>query len=178
MDTTFFAVDSAGHVALFETGEDGHAPDGDANDVRDQLWDLLKPPDADDEDGWITENVCKTVGLYFFDYDEEAIIPISLYLRVYVPEMPLHVDQLPPDLRESCRIVEFDLRFDQVERVQPLEHMPCVYWYEDRQAYLCADGKTVKPIPGKEHLFAGFVREFHADLPEEAKKLIFDGPTE
>ncbi len=177
MDTTFFAVDAAGHVALFETGENGHAPETEDNDVRQELWDLRKPPGADEDDGWDTEVLCSTVGLYFFDYVDD-IFPIGPYFRTLVPEAPLHVDELPPELRERCRAVQFDVRFDQIQRVQPLEFTGCEYWDQERDAYLCGDGKTVKPVPGRESHFASFVRQFRAELPEEAKELIFDGPTD
>jgi hypothetical protein len=177
MDTSWFAVDSAGQVALFTTGENGHAPDGEVNDISSELWDLCKPPGTE-EDFDDYEDLCQQVGLYYFDYSDHEFDPISHFYRSVVPATPLHLDQLPPDLRERARLWRFDLRFDQVDRLQPLEFVPCVFWYEDRVAYLCADGKTVKPLPGQESRFASFVREFRQQHLEAAKSLIFDGPTD
>jgi hypothetical protein len=58
-----------------------------------------------------------------------------------------------------------------------LEHGNCVYWYEeDRVAYLCSDGKTVRSIPGREHCFAEFRARFSQENPEMAKDLIFENP--
>ena len=37
MDTIWFAVDAVGHVGMFDSGETGPVPNGDENDVRDEL---------------------------------------------------------------------------------------------------------------------------------------------
>jgi hypothetical protein len=177
MDTFWFAVDAAGHVAMFISGENGHAPDGETNDVSSELWELRKSIESDEENGWDRDELCRDVGLYAFDYNEDYD-PIAPYFRSIVPEVPLHIDQLPPELRERCRSVCFDVRFDQIERLQPLDFLHCVFWYDDRIAYLCGDGITVKPLPGKDDEFAAFVREFSERDPNEASRLIFDGPTE
>jgi hypothetical protein len=178
MDTTWFAVDTAGHVGVFDTGENGHAPQGDENDISSELWDLYLPPEERESDAWWDpRDLCLLVGMYYFDYDEEYD-PIGPYSRNVAPEVPLHVDQLPPELRRRCRQVTFPVRFDEIDRLQPLEHVGCDYWYEARVAYLCGDGKTVRPIEGQEARFAEFVREFRAEQPDQAEKLIFDGPTE
>jgi hypothetical protein len=176
MDTSWFAVDEAGCVGLFDTGENGHAPDGEDNDVRGELWDLVKPAGAE-EDWPAEEEMCEVAGVYYFSYVDD-LVPLGSYARVVAPDAPLHVDQLPPEMRRRCRLVRFPVRFDQVEEFQPLEHVPCVYWYDERVAYLCGNGRTVKPIPGKEGEFAQFVREFRQDFPERANELIFDGPLE
>jgi hypothetical protein len=177
MDTTFFAVDAGGHVALFDTDEEGHVPKGANNDIESELWDLRKPPGADEEDGWDTYVLCNTVGLYYFDY-ENQVIPIGVYFLVQVPESPLHVDQLPPELRQRCRSIQFDVRFDQIEQLQPLEFIPCDFWNQESDAYLCGDGKTVKPVPGRESHFARFVRRCRGELAAWTKDLVFEGPME
>ncbi len=174
MDSLWFAVDAAGHVSLFDTGENGQAPDSEITDIGGELWNLWRRDSLED---WDIDELCRTVGLYAFGYPEE-FDPIAPYIRYYVPEIPLHIDQLPPNLRERCGEVRFDVSFDQLERIQPLEFLPCAYWYEDRVAYVCGDGQTVRPIPGKEAEFAAFVREFSERDPNEASKMIFDGPTQ
>jgi hypothetical protein len=178
MDTTWFAVDAAGHVACFDTGENGHAPDCAESDVSSELWDLyLTPEEREAGDWWDPRDLCRLAGLYYFDYDED-FDPIGTYHRDVEPEQPLHVDRLPPELRRRCKEVSFPVRFDASDRFQPLEHVACVYWYEERVAYLCGDGKTVRPIPGREAKFAQFVRELRAAEPGRAEEFIFDGPTE
>lgn len=45
-------------------------------------------------------------------------------------------------------------------------------------AYLCADGKTVRPVPGREGAFAAFVRTYREESPKDAARFVFDGPTD
>jgi hypothetical protein len=209
MAVTWFAVDAAGHVAIFETGLSGHVPEGvyandrtDGSAIHTRLMNLQELPgvseygiDADALDRLAlsvppeyeratyfhggTIIMCSTVGLYFFNYMDDFTPPgpyyIAPYHRVTAPEAPLHVDQLPPDLRDACRRVQLDVRFDQVERVQPMDLLPCD-WREDRPVYICDDGKTVKPMPGREGEFARCVHEMREKNPELAAKLVFDGP--
>jgi hypothetical protein len=179
MDTTWFAIDSIGQVAYFETGENGHAPAGPDTDVREELWKLLKPADSTVDQFWDLDNEgwLFSIGLYRYGYDEDYD-PISPYHLQEAPETPLHIDQLPPDLRDRLREMTFDVHFGEAIEIQPLEFVRCVYWYDERIAFLCADGKTIKPIQGMEDRFADFVRDFKQSSPEAAKNLIFDGPTE
>jgi hypothetical protein len=55
MDTTWFAIDEYGHVAAFDSGEDGHVPErAEDDDLLNQLW-RLRHPEAD-EDAWLAES--------------------------------------------------------------------------------------------------------------------------
>jgi hypothetical protein len=75
--------------------------------------------------------------------------------------------------------VRFSIRFDEAGLIQPLEEHSCHYWcMDERVAYLCADGVTVRPIPGKEGVFDDFVQEFRRQNPELAENYRFAGPTE
>jgi hypothetical protein len=187
MDTTWFALDGQGHVARFTSGENGHVPEAAPAeesldpDPLEELWALRHGSDPSegrpeylDEPKEVTR-----LGLFYYDYNEE-FDPIGTYSRGPAPENPLHVDQLPPHLRKLVKQVRFeDVRFAEAERVQPLEEYDCVYWYEaDRVAYLCADGVTVRPIPGREGRFEGFCQTYRAENPEEAQRLRFEGPGE
>jgi hypothetical protein len=179
MDTVWFAVDKAGQVAMFDSGETGPVPQGEDNDLREELWQLWALPDAIQDGDWDLDVLCDERGAYyFFCEDAYGNDPVGCYIRSNAPEVPLHIDQLPPGLREGCREVSFDFRFDQVERFQLLEHVPSVLYDPDSVAYCCDDDKTVKPIPGKEDEFPAFVRAFQQEEPEAASKLIFDGPSE
>jgi hypothetical protein len=178
MDTVWFAVDAVGQVGLFDSGETGHVPDGEENDVRTELWDLWRPGEEKD-DYWDLDYLCAIKGIYYFLYPETyGFGPVGLYRRDLVPKRPLHVDQLPYELRLRCRDPLFSFRFDQVKQFQPLEHVRCVLWDSSIAAYLCGDGKTVKPLPGQEAKFAEFVREFRKEEPEQASQLRFEGPLE
>jgi hypothetical protein len=179
MDSVWFAVDAAGHVAYFDTGSNGPVPEGEENDIRHELWQLWKPAGEEPDDDWDTDFLCAARGVYYFGYcGPEDYGPVGLYRREIVPEVPVHIDQLPPDLRARCLEDSFDVRFDQVELFQPLEHVGCVFFDDSVVAYLCADGKTIRPIKGQEEGFADFVRAFRAEQPERAASFTFDGPTE
>jgi hypothetical protein len=180
MDTHWFAVDERGQVAVFATGEDGHVPkmaSGDDGDLF-RLASLYRAAEDKDEDR-VEEQDAELLGMYFYDYSYGIFEPIEAYRRSQVPKVPLHIDQLPPDFRAMCISVKFPFRFDETDTVQPLESFPCVYWYEaERVSFLCADGKTIRPIPGQEDRFAEFVRELCQGNPELADKYHFEGPTE
>jgi hypothetical protein len=181
MDLDWFAVDEAGHVGLFSTGEDGHAPE----EVRDEnillaLWNLRHgggAPDDEDSEFWelSADEIANRLGLFCYDYGEQ-FEQIAPYVRTARPKTPVHVDQLPPKIRKACKRIRFEkVNFEQAELVQPLEYFACVYWNDAAVAYLGADGKTVRPIPGKEEEFREFCLDFRRQDPERAKELIFEG---
>jgi hypothetical protein len=176
MDTVWFAVDAIGQVAYFDSGEEGPVPrDGRGPDISDELCELRRPAGAPDDDYNPLDYLYEVVGLYAFGHGGCGS-PTTPYGCQVAPAVPLHVDQLPPELRWYCKAVAFPVRFAAELQLQPLEHGPCGCWVS--RAYVCSDGKTVRPVPGEEAHFAEFVRELHQLAPEVAKDLIFDGPTE
>jgi hypothetical protein len=79
------------------------------------------------------------------------------YGRVARPLKPLHVDQLPPDVRELVKQMRFDkLSFAEATHLQPVEHTECVSW---EAAWLDVAGKKVRPMPGREEDYADAVGE-------------------
>lgn len=180
MDTTWFAVDADGAVAMFDTGENGHCPEIGRNDVSGRLDQLLPLQAEDDEDWKSTEDLCRDLGIYFYNfglYDGWGLVdPIDLYGRGEAPAHPLHLDELPPEMRDSVRLIRFaQLRFSETKQFQPLDYHPCSYWYT-RSAYVTSDGKVVRPIPGQEAKFADFVAELRRLYPELANRFVFEGP--
>src|SRR5262245_31270524 len=109
MDTIWFAVDGAGHVAIFESDEEGHVPQGEENDVRSQMWQLHDASYDPETDYFSDEDQhAGRVGLFYFGYRYEAAEGVAgVYTREVVPERPLHVDQLPPALRDKVREILF-----------------------------------------------------------------------
>jgi hypothetical protein len=181
MDSVWFAVDADGHVALFSTGENGHIPMvGNAGDGFDDLRALEaamgKPEGEEGEDlGFQAEKL----GLFLYSHPDNMGDPIEAYERAQVPQEPLHIDQVPPALRTQFGKVRFrGLRFGETAVLQPLELYPCDCYDPDACAYLCADGKTVRPIAGEERHFPYFVKELREQQPDVAAKLVFDGPLE
>jgi hypothetical protein len=60
-----------------------------------------------------------------------------------VPDRPVHVDQLPPRLREAVGQFRFpSLCFARAPHIQPIEHDTCISW---EPAYLTGDGLTIRP---------------------------------
>jgi hypothetical protein len=176
MDATWFAVDSRGRVGVFFTGENGHLPRTEETDVREEIWELYRPADMTTDDGWDGDNLCNHAGLYVFDFSDAWDEVAGFYVVTQTPAAPLHVDQLPPSIRLRCTELFFDEAFDEMEGVQPLQIARCYFWGEGNVAYLCSDGATLKPIPGKEAHFARFVAEFRRQYADEAEDLVFDGP--
>jgi hypothetical protein len=177
MDSVWFAVDADGHVAAFTTGEDGHIPSEGNGGYG---WEVLKemgtltnrPPDDDDD----TDTQCTKLGLFLYDFDDFGSDPIPPYDRYAVPEQPLHVDQLPPELRKRVRQAAFPgVCFHKAECIQPYEtYRECDgYRTDDLHGYLCADGKTVKPIPGAERYFWEWVKDLG---PEATAQFVFECP--
>jgi hypothetical protein len=186
MDAYWFAIDERGAVADFETGEPGPAPVDASHDIFEALYTLyFGPYDYDASDGWEPEEWAEQLGVTFYRYPGDYDWLILPFVRTVTPVQPLHVDQLPPDLRNQCGDMRFFmLRFDEKETLQPLEFCPdpveyydCVD-YELRPAYLVGDGVTVRPVRGDEKKFADFVSQYRQQHPKHARNLRFEGPTE
>jgi hypothetical protein len=175
MDTSWYAVDTAGHVAVFHSGENGHAPieaeDAGHLETLFQARHPVPDPDAYEE----SEALAEAFGFFLYDYGE-SFDPIDVYARRVVPPRPVHVDQLPPAVRDGCKLIRLPVAFAAAERVQPLDFFECGYWYvEDRAGYVAADGVTVRPLPGKLEQFAESVRQFREEYPDEAARYQFEG---
>lgn len=164
MDTTWYAVDAAGRVAAFQSGEDGHVPLGatDADFVFD-LWRLWDP----ENNLRRTADLAAALGLFFYSYAGHGYVGAGLYQRESAPVMPLHVAQLPPAMRVQCSQLRFeDLDFRQVTVVQPLEQFPCRSWYANPcPMYLAVDGVTLRLVPGQEHRYWEIYSAYSGDAP-------------
>jgi hypothetical protein len=79
---------------------------------------------------------------------------VGPYGRQGQPTRPVHIDQLPPGARRFALQVRFhDLAFIDTPHIQPFEMMEC-FAYGGYGAWLAADGKTVRVIPGHEEDYA------------------------
>ena len=104
-------------------------------------------------------------GLFEYDHLTENWVA-GPYGRRRVPGRPVHVDQLPPDLRQRVKRMTFEnLRFLDSPRIQPVEHGECRSW---EASYLGVDGGEVRPIPGREeeHEAAFAEAEDDFEVPE------------
>jgi hypothetical protein len=81
----------------------------------------------------------------------------SPYGRVRAPQTPLRVEDLDAELREALSGMRFDgLCFAETERLQPVDHASCEAWGD---VYVDLDGKTLRPIPGREGRYRQFYEE-------------------
>jgi hypothetical protein len=173
MDTHWFAVDAVGHVALFDSGENGHVPTT-ASDAS-YIDDLIELAGSDPADSY--QRAAQRLGFFRYDHDSYAE-PIEPYRREDVPAIPIHVDQLPPAIRAGCQVVRFaGVEFSRADLIQPIEHGPCRFWYTP-DLYVAADGRTVRPVPGQEARYPAAVAEFRAQYPDQAARYTFEGPTD
>lgn len=176
MDATWFAVDAAGHVAALLTGESGPLPDGNWPDglLADLAHIVLGPDDAATFD-YIDS--AQALGVFVFEYDDAVILDglVDRYRRVVAARPPLHVDQLPPVIRNEWKRLRFPrVRFAAVEYVQPYEVFPCSSLDVSTVAFLSADGQTIRPIPNKEDDFRQAIAQWRAARPDVATEYRFE----
>jgi hypothetical protein len=89
------------------------------------------------------------------------------YGRERVPALPLHIDQLPPRLRENLGQLRLEgVRFTETPYLQPVEHTECASW---ESAWLDVTGQRIRPIPGKEEEYAEAYEEYYKDSSFEAE---------
>lgn len=184
MDTHWFAVDQQGHVGLFFTAESGYMPNNAHGVEGGELIELYRvltgevPPGLDEEemiDDW--DEFLEAFGeLGFFDYNfvvsfndpDELLRPYTLCGE---PEdEPLHVDQLPAEWRARCAKCRLaSVSFGEDEYLQPFDQVAGKWfvWWDGSCAYLSADEKTVRPVPGQEDKFREFCRNHAKDLKEK-----------
>jgi hypothetical protein len=104
-------------------------------------------------------------GVYQYSHLTENWIS-GPYGREMVPGQPLHVDQLPPGLRQSLSQLRLDVRFADTTYIQPVEHSQC----ESREpGYLDVNCKRIRPIPGKEDEYAERFEDYYAGSGYDAE---------
>jgi hypothetical protein len=178
MDTAWYAVDEAGHVATFWTGENGPLPDHDrpSTELIEQVFMRLLGADPDDIGDWW--EVGRGVGIFFYDYNDSLTLEdtVDRYARTVTPDRPLHVDQLPPDLRTEWKRLRVPVRFTEAGFVQPFDYFRCLPYNADAAAYLCADGKTIRPILGRLKAFRNLVADWRENAPDEIAEFTIEEP--
>jgi hypothetical protein len=175
MDTEWFAVDGDGQVALFTSGENGSVPNdalpADIDEVLRVLGSTLSLEDLEDLEWDDTLAELARLGLHIYVDDTDWFS--GPYVRAWRPKTPLHVDQLPPELRQQVKTVQFsDLRFATQDVLQPCDHAEGYAW---ASGYLAEDRKTARPIPGKEKEFREDMERMRQEYPEEYKKYHIEG---
>lgn len=163
-DTAWFGVDADGHLALFDTGEDGILPLSPIEQGPEALpvseegayWEQLAAiaealgHDADDDD--LTEPAfLAALGLFSYETDY-GLVP---YERSAVPERPLRADDLPASVKRQLAWMPLPkVHFASDAVVQPAEFAEEVAtWSSPDLGYLTADGAFRHALPGHEEGF-------------------------
>jgi hypothetical protein len=158
MDTQWFAVDVDGHVAYAETGESGCAPaDADRElwiyDVLAQIRGVLSNEEFIDQMNRNLREEATNSGLFVYELLLDYTTFESPYRLAVAPAKPLHVDQLPPPLRDQFKRFRLDnVRFPETPLLQLIEHVSCDIWGSGT-VYLASDGVTLRAVPGHETEF-------------------------
>jgi hypothetical protein len=157
MDTVWFAVDADGHVAYFHSGENGCVPvNAGTNDNAVRAWLRTQIPGiTPDEDFYPEEGDYAEVGLFTYGSGDCWRGIVAPYEQGLAPVNPLHIDQVPPFIRDVFKRLRFDgICFRDAAVVQPLELGRChIYDEDENTGYLVGDGVTVRPVPGQERHF-------------------------
>jgi hypothetical protein len=156
MDTDWFAVDRDGRVGYFSSGENGPVPVGQRSDadleelVVNHLRAAAGQPGLSDDDWFLAQDEAylTSLGIFVFTHPH-ASEWVEPYARGPGAGRPVHVDQLPPHVRDQCRRVRFPISFAEVEGLQPCEFVECSHWGYSA-GYVCGDGKTLRAFPGHE----------------------------
>lgn len=157
MDTQWFAVDKNGLVGFFSTGAGGAVPMT-AHCPEDPTEDLARITGRELDYGEF-EGAAGAAGLFVFSCDDETCA--TPYERTHKPKSPLHIDQLPPDLRQAIGATRFEgIDYTKTPRLQPLELTESHSW---DPAYLSSDGRTIRPVPGREDEYADFAEDLLGD---------------
>jgi hypothetical protein len=164
-DASWYAVDKNGNVALFITGAGGAIPNSAYSPEGAEYLDEIDPEER--EELGLAEDLPADQlpdDKHVFHYETRNLDEClaDRYERRRVPKKPLHIDQLPPRVRAAIEKVCFEsLDFSNTKVFQPVELTECATW---DPAYLAGDGKSVKPVPGREREYAQFVNDFRGDL--------------
>jgi hypothetical protein len=109
------------------------------------------------------------VGLYFYECCEgQAAYP---YGRRSLPSAPLHIDDMPQELRAGLMQVQFgDLSFAETAYLQPAEKVKSYSW---DGGYLASDWKTYRANPGQEAEY----REIYQEMSEYGEDgIVYEPP--
>lgn len=167
MDTTWFAVDKDGSVAMFRSEETGAVPCAHARDQtsgREFLAHIAKSRGQVLPRDFSRHNMADLLGIYVYscgmdnyptgdneeleeeEYREDVINPYELEAK---PGTPLAVSDLPEFLQDEARhAMSYDGSFKDSPWLQPALQVPCQSWAEgfDEVTAIDVDG-SLKKVP-------------------------------
>ena len=176
MDSTWFAVDEDGHIAVLETDENGYAPSsGDfprvsapcdatlmarllairaqTDERLDQLvprrWEEFETLLFDSDAYLIFEALMQTLGVWTYGFRG------WVYARAGVVSKPVHLDDLDPDTRDWLHKAHLPVRFAESLKLAPGEFERVTGW---GSFWIDLEGRP-HPLAGKEEDFEHFFGE-------------------
>jgi hypothetical protein len=179
----WYATDAVGHVAVFSAAEGGARPR--ELPLRIELTEFLRRLKS----GHLSEQEEETLryyydetlvlaadaGLYVYELFRTNIHFLDPYNRTYAPAAPRRVEELPPRLRRIALEVRLDrVQFGDSPCLQPVELLACEA--EDLVVgYLTADGRRMRPFPGREAAYRAYCLPRRESLQLQRKGVDFEG---
>jgi hypothetical protein len=178
MDTTWYAVDAAGHVGIFHSSENGPIPLS-ADQDQHLFWflrfldsggtdtDYHAEADEDHEDFDAAEDRLGDRGFFVYWYMDLPEPVLAAYSGKVVPDQAIHVDELPPTVRQFVSKATLPgANFATDDEVQPIGQVDCFYYSEDEVAFLTAGEKEARPVPGREARYREALPTLRAQYPQ------------
>lgn len=167
MDSSWYAVDRNGNVGLFITDDNGGMPNEayspEAQEFLEELEEDREGLRIERRESISPERLPDSTRLYVYSADSGFLGDV--YGIQEKPKRPLHLDELPPDVREAISRVCFDkIDFVTTTVIQPYELVETNGW---NAAYTSSDGKTIRPVPGREEEYGEFIQELQGMLPPD-----------
>src|SRR5262249_10191179 len=113
-------------------------------------------------------------GLYVYEVISWECDFLDTYQRVAVPKRPLHLDQLPPKLRQNfakCALPTTDFAME--EELQVVALVACDLYWDEAVGCFAPGHKEIRPIPGKEKEYQAALRSLRQENPD----FVFADPT-
>jgi len=171
MDTIWYAVDANGAVGVFDSGPPGPVPTAAVRREHGDVPRLVRilGGECDDEDFELSEAFEELArqGVYVYQVVTWETDFVDTYDRVAVPKRPLHLDQLPPKLRNNvakCALSMVD--FAKEEELQVLELVACDLYWNEAVGCFAPGHKEIRPIPGKEKEYQAALRSLRQENPD------------
>lgn len=194
MDTTWFAVDKDGFVAVMETNEEGALPlawpNGESasdfvetvgshlgREVKLGQYEIPEPSsvglygftsiiDENPQKGGVVDQALDDPDSTEF----EVLVPV--YKRGSVPSNPVHISELPETIQSQSKTLVFkDVSFRDVEWLQPVLMVPCQLWTDGSESVGVVDTEgNIVPVPPENFPQWGSPEAKAAQQPSLAQK--------
>jgi hypothetical protein len=163
MDTVWYAVDAQGAVGVFDSGSPGPVPTSATRREHGDVPRLVRilGGECDDDDFELSEafEELARLGLFAYQVITWETDFVDTYERVGAPKRPLHLDQLPPKLRNNVAKCTLPMvSFADEKELQVIALVACDLYWDEAVGCFAPGHQEIRPIPGKE-------KEYQSALP-------------